>query len=85
MPKQFPSTQQLFCYLQCNHKALVKLWHTASKIAGFSSGEFFGLVADIPNAKIKLKIINAEIIKDTEKKNAEIASYKNIPVVKKIT
>jgi hypothetical protein len=36
-----------------------------SKIAGLSSGEFVGMVADDPNRKIKLKIFHAEIIHET--------------------
>ena len=57
----------------------------ASKIAALSSGEFVGLVADNPDEKIKLKMFNAEIINDTAKLNEEIAGYKNIPIVKKVT
>lgn len=53
----------------------------ASKIAALSSGEFVGLVADNPDEKIKLKMFHAEIINDAEKLNAEVAAYKNIPVV----
>ena len=57
----------------------------ASKIAALSSGEFVGLVADNPDEKIKLKMFNAEIINDTAKLNEEIAAYKSIPIVKKVT
>ena len=57
----------------------------ASKIAALSSGEFVGLVADNPDAKITLKMFHAEIINDAEKLNAEIANYKSIPIVKLIT
>ena len=57
----------------------------ASRIAALSSGEFVGLVADNPDEKIKLKMFNAEIINDAEKINDEIAGYKDIPVVRKVT
>ncbi len=57
----------------------------ASKIAALSSGEFVGLVADNPDEKIKLKMFHAEIINDPDKLNAEVAVYKNIPVVSNVT
>jgi uncharacterized membrane protein YgdD (TMEM256/DUF423 family) len=57
----------------------------ASKISALSSGEFVGLVADNPDEKIKLKMFHAEIINDAEKLNAEVAAYKNIPVVSTVT
>ena len=43
------------------------------------------MVADNPDEKIKLKMFNAEIINDAEKLNAEIAAYKDIPIVKKVS
>lgn len=57
----------------------------ASKIAALSSGEFVGMVADNPEEKIKLKMFHAEIINDGDKLNAEVAAYKNIPVVSTVT
>lgn len=57
----------------------------ASKIAALSSGEFVGMVADDPHEKIKLKMFHAEIINDADKLNAEVAAYKNIPVVSNVT
>lgn len=57
----------------------------ASKIAALSSGEFVGMVADDPHEKIKLKMFHAEIINDADKLNAEVANYKNIPVVSNVT
>lgn len=57
----------------------------ASKIAALSSGEFVGMVADDPHEKIKLKMFHAEIVNDSEKLNAEVATYKNIPVVSTVT
>ncbi|KIC89903.1 conjugal transfer protein MobC [Flavihumibacter sp. ZG627] len=56
----------------------------ASKIAALSSGEFVGMVADDPHEKIKLKMFHAEIINDADKLNAEVAAYKNIPVVSNV-
>lgn len=57
----------------------------ASKIAALSSGEFVGMVADDPHEKIKLKMFHAEIINDADKLNAEVAAYKNIPVISTVT
>jgi len=57
----------------------------ASKIASLSSGEFVGMVADDPHEKIKLKMFHVEIINDADKLNAEVAAYKNIPVVSNVT
>lgn len=57
----------------------------ASKIAALSSGEFVGLVADNPDEKIKLKMFHAEIINDAETLSAEVAGYKNIPVISTVT
>ncbi len=57
----------------------------ASKIAALSSGEFVGMVADDPHEKIKLKMFHAEIINDADKLNAEVAAYKNIPIVSNVT
>jgi hypothetical protein len=53
----------------------------ASKIATLSSGEFVGLVADNPDEKIKLKMFHAEIVNDHNKLNAEVKSFKSIPIV----
>lgn len=55
----------------------------ASKIAGLSSGEFVGMVADDPQEKIKLKTFHAAIINDqkdrkNEEKNFEIPLANNI-------
>lgn len=56
-----------------------------SKIAALSSGQFVGMVADDPNEKIKLKMFHAEIINDTERLNAEIKTFKPIPIVSNVT
>lgn len=51
----------------------------ASKIAGLSSGEFVGIVADNPDQKIKLKAFHCEIVNDPDKINAETVKYKPLP------
>ena len=56
-----------------------------SKIAALSSGEFFGLVADNPEEKIKLKMFHAEIINDADKLNEEVNNYRDIPAVSNVT
>jgi hypothetical protein len=57
----------------------------ASKIASLSSGEFVGMVADDPTEKIKLKTFYCEILIDHDALKKEQHSYKELPVVKKIT
>jgi len=57
----------------------------ASKIAGLSSGEFVGMVADNPDQKIKLKMFHAEIQNDHETIAKEEQSYKPVPKVAKVT
>lgn len=52
-----------------------------SKIAGLSSGEFVGMVADDPAQKIKLKTVHCEIINDHEALKKETGSYKDMPVI----
>jgi len=56
-----------------------------SKIAGLSSGEFVGMVADDPNNKIKLKTFHSEILNDHDALKSESGSYKNLPAVKDVT
>lgn len=56
-----------------------------SKIASLSSGEFVGMVADDPTEKIKLKTFHSEILNDHDTLKKEHHSYKELPVVKKIT
>jgi len=51
----------------------------ASKIAGLSSGEFCGIVADNPDQKIKLKPFHCEIVNNPDAINAEVAKYKSLP------
>jgi YWFCY protein/Type IV secretory system Conjugative DNA transfer len=57
----------------------------SSKIAALSSGEFVGMVADDPLEKIKLKMFHSEIINDHERLNAEVSTYRDIPVVSNVT
>jgi TraM recognition site of TraD and TraG len=57
----------------------------ASKIAGLSSGEFVGMVADDPTQKIKLKTFHCEILNNHEELKAEADGYKELPVIKEVT
>lgn len=54
----------------------------ASKIAGLSSGEFVGMVADDPSNKIDLKTFHCEIQNDHEAIRQEEKSYKEIPIIR---
>ena len=56
-----------------------------SRIAGLSSGEFVGMVADDPANKIKLKTFHCEIINNHELLNAEANSHKDLPVISEVT
>jgi hypothetical protein len=55
-----------------------------SKIAGLSSGEFVGMVADNPDSTIELKSFHCKIINDHEALKKEQDNYKPIPVLRKI-
>ena len=57
----------------------------ASKIAGLSSGEFVGMVADDPHEKIKFKTFHCEILNDHAALKNEQDSYKELPVISIIT
>lgn len=57
----------------------------ASKIAGLSSGEFVGMVADNPDQKIALKTFHCEILNDHEALKREEESYKEIPIICEVT
>lgn len=50
-----------------------------SKIAGLSSGEFVGMVADDPTQKIKLKTFHCEIINDHVQLRTETEAYSPLP------
>lgn len=56
----------------------------ASKIAGLSSGEFVGMVADDPDCKIDLKTFHAELLNDHESLKSEHDSYKPLPVIRQV-
>lgn len=55
-----------------------------SKIAGLSSGEFVGLVADDPDNKIELKTFHCEIQNDHVSLKKEEESYREIEVIRRI-
>jgi hypothetical protein len=55
-----------------------------SKIAGLSSGEFVGMVADDPLQKIKLKTFHCEILNDHEQLQRENSLLKPLPVLKEL-
>jgi hypothetical protein len=57
----------------------------ASKIAGLSSGEFVGMVADDPTNKIDLKTFHCEIQNDHDAIAQEEANYQEIPAIRKIS
>jgi len=57
----------------------------SSKIAGLSSGEFVGMVADDPGVKIKLKTFHCEILNDHENLRKEQNSFVELPVISHIT
>lgn len=57
----------------------------ASKIAGLSSGEFVGMVADDPDCKIELKVFHGEIQNDHVALKKEQNSYKPLPAVRQVT
>ncbi len=56
----------------------------ASKIAGLSSGEFVGMVADDPTNKIDLKTFHCQIQNDHAIIAAEESSYQDIPAVRNL-
>lgn len=54
----------------------------ASKIAGLSSGEFVGMVADDPDNKIELKTFHNAIQNDHEAIKREEDAHKSIPLIR---
>ncbi|ATP59244.1 conjugal transfer protein TraG [Pedobacter ginsengisoli] len=56
----------------------------ASRIAALSSGEFVGMVADIPDQKITLKAFHGEILNNFDALNKEEAAYVPIPVIRRV-
>jgi len=57
----------------------------ASKIAGLSSGEFVGMVADDPTEKIELKTFHCQIQNDHEVIRQEELCYQEIPTIRDIS
>ncbi|MBD1362945.1 YWFCY domain-containing protein [Mucilaginibacter sp. ZT4R22] len=57
----------------------------ASKIAGLSSGEFVGMVADDPTNKIDLKMFHNQIQNNHETISAEEGAYREIPSIRDIS
>ena len=57
----------------------------ASKIAGLSSGEFVGMIADDPTQKIKLKMFHAEIQNNHDQLSYEASKFCEIPDNRTIT
>jgi hypothetical protein len=53
----------------------------AAKIAGLSSGEFVGMVADNPDQRIQLKLFHSQIQNDHEGIAKEETAYKPIPLI----
>jgi hypothetical protein len=56
-----------------------------SKIAGLSSGEFVGMVADDPTNKIKLKTFHCEIINNHKLLTAETNPFREPPVIAQVS
>lgn len=56
----------------------------ASKIAGLSSGEFVGMVADDPANKIDLKKFHCQIQNDHQAINSEVQAYEDIPLARQL-
>lgn len=56
----------------------------ASKIAGLSSGEFVGMVADNPDQPIKLKTFHAGIVNDHAELKKESLRFSEIPITRKV-
>lgn len=57
----------------------------AAKIAGLSSGEFVGMVADNPDCKIRLKVFHCEIQNDHAAIAREDKGYRAIPVINPVS
>jgi len=54
----------------------------ASKIAGLSSGEFVGMVADDPSNRINLKTFHCQIQNNHEAISLEERNYQDIPLIR---
>lgn len=53
----------------------------ASKIAGLSSGEFVGMIADDPDQLIKLKTFHSRILNDHSLLRPWTENFKGVPIV----
>lgn len=56
----------------------------ASKIAKLSSGQFAGILSDVPDQRMELKAFDCEIIADFDAIVAEEKAYKEIPVIRQV-
>lgn len=56
----------------------------ASKISALSSGEFVGMVTDIPDQRIELKTFHCAIQNDFDAINREEKAYADIPVIRHV-
>lgn len=57
----------------------------ASKIAGLSSGEFVGMVADDPDQPIKLKTFHGKIINDRSLLTNDHANFNEMPFIRAVS
>jgi hypothetical protein len=68
-----------------NRSGQLEMAIPASKIAGLSSGEFVGTVADDPDQKIALKTFHNAISNDHGQIKAEESGYEPLPEIRKVT
>lgn len=57
----------------------------AAKVSALSSGEFVGMVADNPDAKINLKAFHCQIMNDHAAIKREEERYRPLPVIREVT
>lgn len=55
-----------------------------SKIAKLSSGQFVGVLADLPQQKVELKAFDCELLTDYDAINREEAGYKTNPIIRQV-
>lgn len=56
----------------------------ASKIAKLSSGQFAGILSDVPDQRMELKAFDCEVIADFDAIAAEEKAYKEIPLIRQV-
>ncbi|MBE9598702.1 conjugal transfer protein MobC [Pedobacter sp. MC2016-24] len=56
----------------------------ASKIAKLSSGQFGGILSDVPDQPMELKAFDCEVKADFDAINKEEAAYKDIPIIRQV-